>query len=104
MLWGSIAAEATAALGHTSKGKSGGVNGRGYPSLAFRRHQWRARHEPLVQHQQRGKRALGYGRDTADRPRPRPHVADVVAEQQRLQPEARRAEILEGVFPRPGEI
>ena len=31
-------------------------------------------------------------------------VADVVAEQQRLQPEARRVEILEGVFPRPGEI
>src|SRR5207245_2808674 len=44
MLRGSIAAEATAALGHTSKGKSGGVNGRGYPSLAFRRHQRRASH------------------------------------------------------------
>src|SRR5437870_35644 len=59
MLWGSIAAEATAALGHTSKGKSGGVNGRGYPSLAFRRHQRRASHEPLVQHHERGKGALG---------------------------------------------
>src|SRR5213593_4893238 len=55
MLWGSIAAEATAALGHTSKGKSGGVNGRGYPSLAFRRHQRRASHEPLVQHHERGR-------------------------------------------------
>src|SRR2546425_8614347 len=59
MRGGSIAAEATAVLGHTSKGKSGGVNGRGYPSLAFRRHQRRASHEPLVQHHERGKGALG---------------------------------------------
>jgi len=29
MLWGSIAAEATAALGSMSTGTSGGVNGRG---------------------------------------------------------------------------
>jgi hypothetical protein len=53
MLWGSIAAEATAALGHTSKGKSGGANGRGYPSLAFRRHHQRTSREWLLQHHQR---------------------------------------------------
>src|SRR5437870_13732932 len=53
MQCGSIAAEATAALGHTSKGKSGGVNGRGCLSRTCRRHQRRAGREALVQHHQR---------------------------------------------------
>src|SRR5947207_13629963 len=53
MRCGSIAAEATAALGHTSKGKSGGVNGRGCRSRTCRRHQRRAGREALVQHHQR---------------------------------------------------
>src|SRR5712692_12053647 len=53
MLWGSIAAEATAALGHMPKGKSGGVNGRGCPALAFLRHHRRAGRERLLQHRQR---------------------------------------------------
>src|SRR5207247_1598384 len=55
ILWGSIAAEATAALGYTPKGKSDGVNGRGCSSLAFLRHYRRTSPERLRQHHQRRK-------------------------------------------------
>src|SRR6266700_2607417 len=55
ILWGSIAAEATAALGYTPKGKSDGVNGRGCSSLAFLRHYRRTNPERLRQHHQRRK-------------------------------------------------
>src|SRR5712691_5719331 len=65
MLWGSIAAEATAALGHTLKGNSGGVNGRGCPSLAFLRHHRRTRRERLLQHHSEAKRRLGHPNSSA---------------------------------------
>ena len=48
MLWGSIAAEATAALGSMSTGTSGGVNGRGCLALAFLRHFRRTSRERLA--------------------------------------------------------
>src|SRR5207247_1717084 len=47
MLWGSIAAEATAALGSMSTGTSGGVNGRVCLALAFLRHFRRSSRERL---------------------------------------------------------
>src|SRR5437899_2757314 len=65
MLWGSIAAEATAALGAMSTGTSGGVNGRGCLALALLRHHRRTSPERLRQHHQRAKRCSGHPNNSA---------------------------------------
>src|SRR5438034_622180 len=64
MLWGSIAAEATAALGSMSTGTSGGVNGRGCLALAFLRHFRRTSRERL----DLSNLLIGAVRDGSDRP------------------------------------